>query len=445
MNFKSGKIRDFYLLATEVENIFINEYMPQANGDFVKVYLYALLYADRGIEMTHESLANQLNLSLKTVDDAWNYWADMGAVKKVAATEKRHMTGSGSSSASKLLAYDIEFLSLRELMYGAMNAANDGQAQVQQTVTEVQTQTEENPLCDDVVREIFDCIESLKGRPLSAKEMQEISSWQEMFDVDTSVIMKAIEHCYSKNKTQIKYIEAVIREWTEKGIKTAEEADEYLETSALRYGDYKRILSSLGIVGRIATDGEKKIMDKWLDEMGFSLERVLEACYKTVGIQNPNVNYVNKILENWQKESAAFGRDVNKKATVSMADLDKYYDFLRQEAKRKAEERKAEVYEKLPRIEEIDESLKELGSRLSRAVLGGGAKQDLEEIKRLTALLEQERAVLLTESNLPLDFTDVKPLCDICHDTGVDESGRRCSCVKERIGEAELWLNSKKK
>ena len=45
MNFKTERIKDFYLLATEVENIFINEYLPQAPGDYVKVYLYALLYA----------------------------------------------------------------------------------------------------------------------------------------------------------------------------------------------------------------------------------------------------------------------------------------------------------------------------------------------------------------------------------------------------------------
>lgn len=433
MSFKSGRIKDFYLLTTEVENIFINEYMPQANGDFVKVYLYALLYAKQGIEMTHEVLAAQLGLSVETVDKAWKHWHEMGVVK---------LTKHTSDYGREALPYDVEFVNLRELMYGGMR---EQEAKLRSEGEQEGEHEADKALCDDELREIFNFVEGLKGRPLSAKEMHEISKWPEAFGVDAELIKKAFEHCYAKNKTQPKYIEAVIREWCEKGLKTAAQAEEYLEASGQRYGDYKRILSSLGIVGRLATDGEKRLMDKWFDEMGFSTERVLEACYKTVGIQNPNVNYVNKILENWRKDSAALGRDVNRKTTVSMADLDSYYDFLRQEAKRKSEERKTEVYAKLPRIGEIDESLKELGSRLSRAVLGGSDKKELEEIKRLTALLEQERAVLLTESNLPLDFTDVKPLCDICHDTGIDESGRRCSCVKERIGEAELWLNSRKK
>ena len=46
MNFKKEIIKDFYLRDTNVENIFINEYMAQAPGNYVKVYLFALMYAD---------------------------------------------------------------------------------------------------------------------------------------------------------------------------------------------------------------------------------------------------------------------------------------------------------------------------------------------------------------------------------------------------------------
>lgn len=419
MSIRSGRIKDFYLLATEVENIFINEYMPQAPGDYVKVYLYALLYAKQEIDITHRNLASQLGITEEAVDLAWKYWENMGVVRREILSNAP-------------LDYDVVFVNLRELMYA-------GPAPVPQKSTE-----QAKELCADELKGLFDYVEDLKGKPVSAKEMQEIASWNRELSINTEVIKKAFEHCYGKNKTQLKYIGAVIREWSEKGIKTGQEAEEYLELSGKRYGDYKRILNSLGVVGRMATDGEKEVMDKWFDEMGFSLERILDACHKTVGIQNPNVNYVNRILENWKKEAASFGRDVNKKTTVNQTDLNSYYEFLRHEAERKAQEAKAEVYDKIPRIEEIDDALKDLGSRLSRAVLGGSS-EDLDEIKKLTALLEQERAVLLTENNYPLDYTDIKYLCNECKDTGINEAGRRCECVKERIGEAELWLNAKTK
>lgn len=419
MSIRSGRIKDFYLLATEVENIFINEYMPQAPGDYVKVYLYALLYAKQEIDITHRNLASQLGLTEEAVDLAWKYWESMGVVRREILS-------------NAAMDYDVVFVNLRELMYA-------GSAPIPQKATE-----QAKDLCADDLRGLFDYVENLKGKPVSSREMQEIASWNKELSVSTEVIKKAFAHCYGKNKTQLKYIGAVIREWSEKGIGTAAEAEEYLELSGKRYGDYKRILNSLGVVGRMATDGEKEIIDRWFDEMGFSVERILDACHKTVGIQNPNVNYVNKILENWKKEAASFGRDVNKKTTVSQTDLNSYYEFLRHESGRKAQEAKKEVYANIPRIEEIDDALKDLGSRLSRAVLGG-SNEDLDEIKKLTALLEQERAVLLTENNYPLDYTDIKYLCNVCKDTGINEAGRRCECVKERIGEAELWLNAKTK
>ena len=43
-------------------------------------------------------------------------------------------------------------------------------------------------------------------------------------------------------------------------------------------------------------------MDTWFEEMEFSLDKVLEACSKTTGIANPNINYVNKVLVNWYEE-----------------------------------------------------------------------------------------------------------------------------------------------
>ena len=53
MNYIKGKIKDFYLLTSEIENIFLNEYMPGAPGDHVKVYLFGYMYAQQGEEMSH--------------------------------------------------------------------------------------------------------------------------------------------------------------------------------------------------------------------------------------------------------------------------------------------------------------------------------------------------------------------------------------------------------
>ncbi len=57
MNFIKEKIKDFYLLDSRIENIFINEYMPIAPGDYVKVYLYAAMYAEHNLNMDNATMA----------------------------------------------------------------------------------------------------------------------------------------------------------------------------------------------------------------------------------------------------------------------------------------------------------------------------------------------------------------------------------------------------
>ena len=109
MSFKREKIKDFYLLSTDVENIFINEYMPEAPGEYVKVYLYGLLYSQYQEDMTYKEMGKQLKLTSKQIEEAWDYWAGMGVI------EKKHQKGSFSSE------YDIEFKNLRSLMYGIEN------------------------------------------------------------------------------------------------------------------------------------------------------------------------------------------------------------------------------------------------------------------------------------------------------------------------------------
>lgn len=167
----------------------------------------------------------------------------------------------------------------------------------------------------------------------------------------------------------------------------------------------------------------------------------MEACGRTLSISNPNLRYVNKILENWQQEASRDGRDVNKKVTVTQTVLNKYYEYLRRKAEDEAVERKKQVYAQIPQIAEIDQMLNELGSSISRKLLAGD-RNAVDQIRSQMEELEGDRAVLLTENNFNMDYTDVKYSCEICKDTGITEEGVRCSCTKKRIEEAEIWQKS---
>jgi DnaD/phage-associated family protein len=439
MSFTREKVKDFYLLTTDVENIFINEYLPEAPGDFVKVYLYGLLYSQNGGEMTRQQMSLMLGIDESQIDNAWNYWAKMGVVEK---SENFPMAKEP---------YDIKFKQLRSLMYGQGSSGNENSStenydtknyHIKNYDTKnLDIKEEENsPLCNNELRELLFEVETLMGKTLSPRDAQEVYSWKEEIGATKEVIISAMEYCMEKGKTGINYISKVISQWTKDGLKTQEDVEERLDSLEERMGVQKKILRSLGL-NRSATEAEKEMIDGWFDKMHFNMDRVMEACIKASFISSPNLRYVNKILENWCEEASKDGRDVNNKIKVTQADLNKYYEFLRKKAESEAETRKEEVYSKIPRLKELDKESFALGKQLSMKLLGGNRKE-VEEIRKMMSLLKQERAVLLTENNYHDDYTDIKYACSECRDTGITEDGIRCNCVKERMGEVELWQNS---
>ena len=213
-------------------------------------------------------------------------------------------------------------------------------------------------------------------------------------------------------------------------------AEEYLEEMDNRHYMYKRVLRAMGF-SRNATENEKAIMDTWFDDFDFSMDMILEACAKTSGISNPNMNYVNTVLMNWNKEKT--GKDET--GEVTQKHVGEYYDFIREKAEREAKERKEEVYMAIPEIKKLDDQMKNNYISLTKTALGGGADKN-EAMNRLKAENDKIRErikMLLTENRVPVDYMEVRYKCPLCKDTGMTDEGIRCQCYIEREKEAAQW------
>ena len=418
MEFIKSKTKDYYMLDTRVENVFISEYLPGAPGDYVKVFLYGYMCADNGISAKTGEIASQLNISEKDVEKAWSYWEKMGAVKKKYLNEGD-------------IDFAIEFVSLKELMYGKAREpeiADDA--------------PEANIFGNENVKKVFEKIEQLLSRNLSSTELTDVISWMEEDNIDPQVVLYGFEYSLEKDKASIKYVGKVVHSWHEEGYYTVDQVKEHLAEVDSRFYEYKRVLTALGM-NRMPTEGEKKMMDSWFDELGYSMDKVLEACDKTVGITTPNFSYVNKVLENWANEAEKTNRDVNA-STVSQSTLNKYLSYLREKEEREAFERREEAYSKVPRIKEIDDEISKLGAKLSKDLLMGKETGEARETRDEIEKLSEERAFLLTENGLPMDHTDIRYKCDKCNDTGITDLGERCTCIGERMEEAAVWAKSRK-
>ena len=73
--------KDIFLHRTKIENLFISEYLPDAPGDYVKVFLFGLMYAQYELAPDRSELAKLLKLSTEEIAEAWIYWESRGLVR----------------------------------------------------------------------------------------------------------------------------------------------------------------------------------------------------------------------------------------------------------------------------------------------------------------------------------------------------------------------------
>lgn len=411
MSFKREKTNDYFLLDTGVENIFINEHMASAPGDFVKVYLLALMHANLELDITNEEIARHLSMEHEDVLKAWTYWEKIGAVRKIKKNPEDKFN------------YDVEFIMLKEQLYGKSNRK-----------TYTSDQNTHALMADKEIKDMFAAIEKITGRVISGTELMEVLSWINDFGATPEIIVYGYSYCMQKKKKDIKYIAAVIKAWAAEGLRDVISVEKYLSENEKKQYLYKRVFQALGF-SRNATEEERRIMDTWFETMEFSLDKVLMACSKTSGITNPNINYVNKVLVNWFEEQkpggAGTGNGDGKELTSS--EILKYYEMLRQQEEAAADERRRAVYDAVPRIKEIEDEIINLSSEMSKIIISDRVDRQsaMDELKSKMDSMNTEKAFLLTDNGFELDHMDVKYKCPECRDTGKLETGEKCQCFAE--------------
>ena len=327
--------------------------------------------------------------------------------------------------------YDIEFVVLKEQLYGEKNSRKHFSAGIA-----------DNTLLEDKeIKDMFTEIEKISGRVINGTEMMEIMSLINDWNATPEVIVYGYAYCIQKNKRNIKYITAVISSWLREGLRDVIAVEKYLSENDKKQHLYRRVFQALGFA-RNATEEEKRIMDTWFETMGFSLDKVLTACGKTSGISSPNINYVNKILVNWYEEEK--GRDAGIRKDLTTGDIMKYYEALRIRDEQEAEARRAQVYERVPRIREIEEEINSSSAEISKIIISDRVdrKKAMEEIRSRVDSLNMEKAFLLTDNGFEMDFMDIKYRCPKCKDTGMLETGEKCQCFREVTTEKINLMNS---
>jgi len=270
---------------TPIENIFINDYMPGADGTYVKVYLLGYKYSkDKQQNFNNDTIAKNLKLPLSDVLNAWTYWEKEGIIIKHETDDEYN--------------YIIEFVNLKQFyidnVYKHIAKSIPEKNYVDNDELILSNRGSDNKKMMEEIEEMF-------GRPLKITEKQKIITWLNTYKMKPDIMAQAFSYCINNKKVKkLNYIESVVSAWHDEGVNDIDTMVEYLEKRNDRFSMYSRISKSLGFI-RTLTEAEMKTIDRWFDEWGFSMEMILRCLENSTKINNPNINYFDKILSEWYR------------------------------------------------------------------------------------------------------------------------------------------------
>ena len=335
---------------TTVSDIFIDQYMPKANGEFVKVYLYLLRATGSGAGIaTISEIADHFSNTEADIVRALNYWASEGilqvqtgadgqitginlcslAVSGMQAAQSNIQSAVADNAAQNNLQNSVvNNAAQNNLQNGVVNNAaqniSTADIRMQDSVVEkLKNQATDKPApsqkeytLDEIkefrknpdISELFFIIETYLKHTLSSTDTNMVLYWLDELHFSTDLVEYLVEYCITKGHSSLRYMNKVALSWADAGIKTVDQAK---DDAAAHSQIYYTVMKALGITGRNLVDSEVSLINKWVGEYGFDIELVKAACSKTISaIQKPSFEYTDSILANWRKKDVHTLKDV---------------------------------------------------------------------------------------------------------------------------------------
>ena len=239
---------------TPVDNLFFLHYMPDADGTFVKVYLYGLM------QCYHRSLCDAdigeaLGLSDTQVRCAFVYWQAKGLVR---------ILGDDPLSVEYLLTEQPAIVGTTPQKY----------------------------------RRFIESIHALIApRTLELREMKAMYDCIELYGLEEGAVLALVAYCIEQKGKRVStnYILSVAQTWSEEDIKTQAQAEAYVTDFRARKHGAAEILRRWNQT-RPPTKDEMDLYDRWTNELGYDAETILAVCSRMTDVRTPTFAYLNDRL-----------------------------------------------------------------------------------------------------------------------------------------------------
>ena len=316
---------NFQMNMTMLPNSFVDHYMANANGEFVKVYLFLLRHVeDAASSLSISMIADYLNNTENDVLRAFRYWESVGLLR----------LGHGPDGGITA----VEFL--RDEEEGACGDTTDfsgcttgytqdsipAQAPVA-PVTEFRSEAVSAPVESSIqtpvsnavpldtfraqkeIKSLLFITEQYLGKTLTHTDVDTITYFYDTLHMSADLIEYLIESCVENGHKSMHYIQKVAISWVENGVETVSQAKE--QAAAYSRNCYT-VLNAFGIKNRGPASSELEYINKWADTYGFSADIIQEACRRTISATHqPSFEYADSILRKWYECNIHHLTDIN--------------------------------------------------------------------------------------------------------------------------------------
>ena len=295
----------FQTNATLLPNDFIDNYMIDANGEFVKVYLFLLRHLDDPCSsLTITTIADCLNNTENDILRAFRYWENAGllcverdADGRITGLEMQKTARPGRTSVAE----------------PAADTPQETAAPARKAPAAPRAKSKAVPIdsfrAQKEIKSLLFIAEQYLGKTLTHTEMETITYFYDTLHMSADLIEYLLESCVENGHKSMHYIQKVAFSWAEAGIETISQAK---EQSALYSRNCYTVLNAFGIKNRGPAASELAYIKKWAEEYGFAPDIIEEACRRTIAATHqPSFEYADKILTKWHGRNIRHLKDVS--------------------------------------------------------------------------------------------------------------------------------------
>ncbi len=266
---------------TKIPDVFFTEYMNQASGDFVKVYLYIAFLAKYNKDIKINDISKTLNLPFKTIQEALSYWEEQELLVK---------------KNNGYIVVDLQEKELNKLYSPRLSSS-----------PEKALSNAKNQYRAKAIEEINNsCFQGM----MSPSWYNDIDLWFNKFGFDEQVMIALFKYCLDRSALNRPYVQAVATAWHQNHIQNFTDLDNYYAKQEKLSLIEKQVSKKLGLT-RGLTQYEKGYIEKWVVDYSYNMDVIEIALKKTTSKTNPNFEYLNTLISNWHEHNLRTTADVN--------------------------------------------------------------------------------------------------------------------------------------